>query len=306
MNRRLNLLKSDVCNAPAPACPPAAASLALMARQFEAGHPARGHSALVHWKSKALCCLTGALVSMSGSAVAAVVVSEAFAYTDGPLAGNNGGSGWSGAWAGEGTVAAGVASYNNPVPPLGASTRSLTSAFAPVVGEKVYLGMRFGADPTTATTGDFAGLSIFRGSGFSDADNVLFFGMPFERNQYGFAASGFDTQVSGIAANTVPSYLVAEILYNTLTNITVNLYVDPTGALGTANATYTGTVRGGDWTGIQMVNRNSRSTYDDFVISTKLTDVYSAVNAVPEPSSFALAGVALAGLWGARRRRSAD
>jgi hypothetical protein len=243
------------------------------------------------------CLVVASLLGMSGTAVASVVVSESFTYADGALAGANGGVGLAGAWSAGATVAGGVATLAGST----GSTRSLSSAIVPTAGQSLYLGVNIGADPSAAAF-DYAGLAFLSGG-----VDRLFFGMPFQRDNYGFGVNGYTTQESGVTASAIPSYLVAQILFNSASSITVNLFVDPVGALGTANATYTGTMMTGSWDAIRIVNNNSPSSFDNIVIGTTLADVYSTGDLkVPEPSSFALAGLALLALSGARRRRSAS
>jgi len=63
-------------------------------------------------------------VALVGSASATTLLSEAFDYADGPLAGNNTGTGFSGAWgAGDFTVSSGKA-YSNPSSGTQSSTQN--------------------------------------------------------------------------------------------------------------------------------------------------------------------------------------
>jgi hypothetical protein len=226
------------------------------------------------------------------AADANLLVSESFSYADGALAGRNGGTGFNGAWSGTGSVAGGeatLASGNN-------SQRSLASAITPAAGQSLYFSTRVGADPSAAAF-DFGGVN-FRSGG----QDRLFVGMPFQRNAYGFGVNGFSTQTSGVAASLTPSLLVARILFNSASNLTVDFFVDPVGALGTAQATYTGPMQLGRWDTLQIVNNNSPSRIDDIRVGTTLADVYTpAVQGVPEPSAQALAGLALAALAGLSR-----
>ena len=233
----------------------------------------------------------------SGAALASVVVHESFAYANGALAGNSGGVGFGGTWAGGGSVAGGVATMSANV----SASRSLAAAIVPTDGQSFYLGMSLGADPSAAG-GDFAGLQFFSG-----ANERLFIGMPFQRDVYGIGINGFTTVSSAVAAGTTPSYLVAQFAFNTVSNITVNLYIDPMGPLGTANATYTGNWGGGSLDQLRIVNNNSRSTFDDIVIGTTLADVYPRPAAsVPVPTTLALAGLGLAlmSVRAARQRKA--
>lgn len=238
-----------------------------------------------------------ALGCSSGAALASVVVHESFTYANGALAGNNGGVGFGGTWTGGGSVAGGVATMSTNV--LG--TRNLASAIVPTAGQSFYVGFNLSADPSAATS-DFAGLAFL-----SAGADRLFLGMPFQRNVYGIGVNGYATVSSTVAASAVPSYLVAQVAFNTLSNITINLYVDPVGPLGVADATYTGAfLAAGNWDQLRIVNSNSSSTFDNIVIGTTLADVYSPAASVPVPATLALAGLGLAlmSVGGARRRRA--
>jgi hypothetical protein len=242
-------------------------------------------------KLKAICSTAAALLCLSGTATASVIASDAFDYADGALAGDNGGTGWGGAWTGGGSVSGGVAATSNA-----SGFRNLATAIVPTAGQSLYLGLTLGADASSA--GDYAGLSFFSG-----ADERLFIGMTFDTNRYGINVTGRANTSSSTAVDTSPNRLIAQILFDTADNITVNLYIDPVGPLGVADSTYTGAVGGGNWDNVRLSSNSNigsvAASYDQVRIGTTLADV-----TVPEPSSFALAGLALAALVGARRQRS--
>lgn len=246
-------------------------------------------------KFKTGLLVAAALGCSSGAALASVVVHESFAYADGALAGNSGGFGFGGTWTGSGTVAGGVGTLVAGQ----LNTRNLAAAIVPTAGQSFFLSLRLSADPS-AIAFDYAGLALLSGG-----NDRLFFGMPFERNVYGIGINGFATVNSAVVASTTPSYLVAQVLFNTVSTLTINLYIDPVGPLGVANATYTGSVLGGNLDQLRIVNNNSRSTFDDIVIGTTLADVYRpAAASVPVPATLALAGLGLAlmSMRSARRR----
>lgn len=125
-------------------------------------------------------------------AQAAVLMTDAFTYSPGALAGNNGGSGWSGAWTGPNSfgstaVTAPLAGTtgNAVLIAANASTVSRSLATSHTTGATSYfLSFVFNAAPfQTGGLGDYAGVSLF-GSG--SGSGSIFVGMPGSSSQLGF------------------------------------------------------------------------------------------------------------------------
>ncbi|MFM7244621.1 MAG: hypothetical protein ACKO40_10710 [Planctomycetaceae bacterium] len=138
----------------------------------------------------AAVAVTSAVAGLWGPPVrAAVVFSDAFAYTTGTLAGDNGGTGWSNAWAGgsslvttplPGTSGPSVRISDN----ASVTTRRMTSSVTTGSPSSYYLSFVFNANPFPPSGGgDYAGVSLV-GTGTSTAG--LFVGTPGSSGQLGF------------------------------------------------------------------------------------------------------------------------
>lgn len=251
-------------------------------------------------KLKALPLLLLAPLALAGAANAALIAYDGYDYgaTGGDLTGKNGGTGWSGAYTTTGTTTqytttgltySGLASTGGAVNTAAASTtisfRNLGAAITTGETWISFLGRR-----DTATTGNFAGLSLY--SGGTAAANAEFSiangGTANWRildNNNGGPTTSTDT---GIATElNVTKLVVAQILWNGAGEETINLWVNPT--LGVAPGAPNATDNINIASGIDSVRfaaaNGSGYTYDELRIGTTFASV-----TVPEPSSAALLG----------------
>ena len=96
-----------------------------------------------------------ALLGMAITSPAAVIVSDGFTYPDGALAGNNGGTGFSAAWTGDGNVVSGVVVGSNP------SFRTLATPL-PSSGT-IWVSFKWGLDSgDSPPDGVYGGLTFFQ------------------------------------------------------------------------------------------------------------------------------------------------
>jgi hypothetical protein len=243
-------------------------------------------------KNTRLAALTcTAFVGTAALSQAAVIIADDFSYGNGGLSGQNGGTGFSGAWSGSMSVTSGIAIANDN------SSRSFSTAF-PSTGT-IWLSFDWGyaADPTEG--GSYGGLTFYVG------------GM--EKFLVGntWPGSGHDLwQMNGSAQTSEVNYGgmktgVAKITLGAGATSTVELWVGPTGSpvdvSGSAIAISTGReLAGADSIrigGADFGNGGNNQSFDNLIIGTTMADV----DAVPETSTALLGGIGLLALL--RRRR---
>lgn len=251
----------------------------------------------------------------STSAPAAIVFSDAFAYASGPLTGNNGGTGWSNAWAGgvgslvtgplPGTAGTAVRISDN----ASVTSRLMTVPITTGSPTSYYLSFVFNANPFPPSGGgDYAGVSLV-GTGTSSAS--VFVGTPGSSGQLGFDWANEGDGLSAAANNT--NYLTLLAIEPALNpgRTVVSLYAS-TDLLISGTALIGGTplasiegdsfsvgsveIAGGySSTSISLAGLALATTVDEAVGFTQV--------AVPEPGSLVVVGAVAAVLGGGGLRR---
>ncbi|WAC18729.1 PEP-CTERM sorting domain-containing protein [Luteolibacter sp. SL250] len=264
------------------------------------------------------------------TADAALVAYDGFAgYADGALAGNNGGTGWSNAWATASgatvNVAANGLSYNAGSITVGGNSQAVsilndsnsgsvaTRQFATITSSEVWFSLL--VQPNGADGNDFIQLYVGTNNNFSNSGAVGDLNSNNNNNYWGAriraGAGDSGTSSSGTAlSNGNTTFLVARISTDGTTGAAgtydkIELWVNPTSTtLGTADAFVDGsldlaTTTGIDWFGIRTVNLDAGDNFifDEFRVGTTLESVV-----VPEPGTISLT-LALAGALAFRRRR---
>lgn len=269
-------------------------------------------------RSLLIAAVLAATISAFSPAHSALIFTENFDYTIGSnLAGQNGGSGFSGAWTGgNSTIVAGLGGTGNAVQ-IGASiaSRSLSSTFS-TSGNTFYVSYLMNA--SNFAGGAYTGISLW-----NDASEELFFGIPYQSQNFGFDARG-GTGVAGIqevdfspSINT--TYLITFGLLPSATSgkvdlkmwATSNLGVDPnTLVAGAANASLLGTR--------DNFSFNTLKLNGDYAGSLKVSGIANAPTAaeainfstqsaapVPEPGTWAAAALLGGGAAFVRWRKRA-
>lgn len=248
----------------------------------------------------------------------ALLFTENFNYTVGSnLAGQNGGSGFSGAWSGgDSTIVAGLGGTGNAVQ-IGSSiaTRSLSSTFS-TSGNTFYISYLMNV--SNFSGGAYTGISLWNGG-----SEEIFFGIPYATQNFGFDAHG-GLGVGGIdtvdfSPSTSTTYLVTLGLLPSATSgkvdvkmwATSNLGIDPnTLVAGAANASLIGTRNNfsfntlklnGDYAGALKVSgiANAASAAEAISFSTQ------SAAPVPEPGTWAAAALLAGGAAFVRWRKRA-
>jgi hypothetical protein len=260
-----------------------------------------------------------AIVAAVGGAVQAdLLFTETFQYTVGSnLAGQNGGTGFSGAWSGgNSTIVAGLASGTGSAVQIG--TRSMRSLSATISTSGTGIYLTYLMNVSNFSGGQFTGISLWNGS-----TEEMFVGIPWQTQTFGFDARGgnllADIKTINFAPSTNTSYLVAFGLLPSATSgkvdvkmwATSNLAIDPnTLVSGSANAQLIGSRNNFSFNTLS-VNGNYAGTLKVAGIASSPSVSEAAavsVSAVPEPPTFAmaLAGLAGGGYSLLRRRSSGE
>ena len=146
-------------------------------------------------------------VSALSPAHSALLFTENFNYTVGSnLAGQNGGSGFSGAWSGgNSTIVAGLGGTGNAVQ-IGSSiaSRSLSSTFS-TSGNTFYISYLMNV--SNFSGGNYTGISLWNGG-----SEEMFFGIPYGTGNFGFDAhagnGAADIKTVNFSPATSTTYLV--------------------------------------------------------------------------------------------------
>jgi hypothetical protein len=255
------------------------------------------------------------IASQALPARAALLFSEPFQYTVGAnLAGQNGGSGFSGVWgSGSSTIVAGLNGGGSAVAidsTGGAQTRQLSSTLG-TTGTASYISYLMNS--SDFNNGNYTGIDLVLGPSTSQ----LFLGIPFNARKFGFdAKNSLPIQTINFTPTTNTSYLVAIGLIPSTTPgkvdikmwATSNLAIDPTTLVAsTPNAQLIGTRNNFTFDRILLDgNMPSSLKVSGLATSPSISEAVAvSVAAVPEPGSAALTaiGCAAAAGWRAVRRR---
>jgi len=131
-------------------------------------------------------------IILSSPIYSQIIFSDAFSYSNGNLAGNNGGTGWSGAWSGSnasqvtnslpGTSGKSIRISNDAT----VTTRTLSTPIT-TGSTTYYLSFVFNANPFQDGSGDYAGITLMGDyDPTSDFTPSLFVGMPGSSGKLGF------------------------------------------------------------------------------------------------------------------------
>lgn len=258
--------------------------------------------------SLAVCVVAAAC---AGHALGSVIATEPFDYPAGGLVGQNGGSGFSGAWTGN----AGVGVFNPGLTYPGYNAvgnaaftpgsgngafRQLSSTQGAVDGGVTYVA--FLTQAPDASEPEYAGLSLFQG-----ATEKLFIGKRFQQTTYGIERSGTSSFANSSAASSTGTHLlIAKIVFgsgDTPGNERIFFYVDPPLSTGPIGPTFVlpdvpsfsfDTIR------VQSGNVGESYNFDDVRIGTSLADV---VAITPEPATAGLVAVGALAVLARRARR---
>ena len=238
---------------------------------------------------------------LAAPATAATIFTETFNYTVGTnLAGQNGGSGFSGAWSGgDSTIVAGLGGTGNAVQ-IGSSIASRPlSATTSTSGTSIYL--TYIMNSSNFSGGNYTGISLWNGG-----TEEMFLGIPYQAQKFGFDAHAGNGPADIRSVDFTPaanlSYLIAVGLMPSATSgkvdvkmwATSNLAVNPdTLVAGAPNASLLGVKNNFSF--------NTLKVNGDYAGSLKVAGIASSPNVseaaavtvatVPEPSTLALAGL---------------
>ena len=266
-----------------------------------------------------------ALCAFTPLSMAAIIASDNFDYATGEVAGQNGGSGWAGAW----SANTGVTQVATPSTSLGggnalqvtgnnnnAAYRQLSSAFT---GDNLYVDFYIQLDAGVLSANDFLGLWLDTAS---TGDHT-------SRPNIGIKADGNGTNDVFVRTNGTNGAFAASSNIGTTNDITYHivgllsrtapgnytsfsLWLNPTVDSTAADAIMLGNTGLSQisYVGFRSVNLDSGDVLliDDLQLSTTWNEALrittSTTNDVPEPGTAALIGLGLLGFGLSKRRKT--
>jgi len=266
-----------------------------------------------------------ALCAFTPLSMAAIIASDNFDYATGEVAGQNGGSGWAGAW----SANTGVTQVATPSTSLGggnalqvtgnnnnAAYRQLSSAFT---GDNLYVDFYIQLDAGVLSANDFLGLWLDTAS-TGDHTN---------RPNIGIKADGSGTNDVFVRTNGTTGAFASSSNIGTTNDITYHivgllsrtapgnytsfsLWLNPTVDSTAADAIMLGNTGLSQisYVGFRSVNLDSGDVLliDDLQLSTTWNEALrittSTTNDVPEPGTAALIGLGLLGFGLSKRRKT--
>ena len=257
------------------------------------------------------------LAYAASASQAGLLFTETFQYPIGSnLASQNGGSGFSGAWSGgNSTIVSGLASGLGTAVQIGTTSTRQMAATASTSGTSTYITYLMNA--SSFTGGNYTGLSLFNGG-----TEEMFMGIPWQTQKFGFDARAGNgvADIKGVdfTPSTNTSYLIALGLVPSATSGKVDVKMWATSNLGIDPNTLVASTPNASLLGVKNnFSFNSLRIAGDYAGSLKVAGIASSpsvseaasvsVNAVPEPSTYAmaLAGLACGGYSMYRRRKRA-
>lgn len=231
-------------------------------------------------------------------AFADVIVSDPFNYAAGVLDGNDGGTGWGGAWSGNndnmvvnpGLTYPGVSCAGNAVQ-ISQTIKETTRPLATTLGGNsgsLWIGfLAKGVGNLPSNT--YAGISFY-----SDTAEKMFLGLPYRHSQWGLGITGSGNLDSGVVADANSVCYAARVDFDPIGGTdSIHVWINPSLNMvpSDSSANISGTRSHFTFNTIS-VQGNVGFVYDELKIGSEFTDVIE----IPEPATVYLACSGVIGL----------